>query len=343
MKTHKTANENLSANEDKYRVLFESNRDSVTINRIDYEGSPSHFIEANPATTELFGFTQKELLSMSINDFETLTENETKSRIEILESKGKLDFETIIKDKKGNHRNVEVKTVLINYKGSPAIMNISRDITTRKQIEENTRKTQENLVTILDAIPDLLFEVNFDGTIYHYQAHREDLLAVSPSEIIGKKFQNLMPIEVTKTCFAAIEEADQKGWSMGKQYSLDLPSGKHWFELSVSSVKENSETDKRYIILARDITYRKQIEHDLQENKDNLQSIFDSVSEAIYVLDKNGTFIDVNKGAEKMYLYSREELIGQTPQSVAAPGLNDFEEVNRIMQSVFENGIPLSL
>jgi PAS domain S-box-containing protein len=343
MKTHKTANENLSANEDKYRVLFDSNRDSVTIFRIDSEGSPSHFIEANPATTELFGFTLKELLSMSINDFETLTENETKSRIEILQSKGKLDFETIIKDKKGNHRNVEVKTVVIQYKGSPAVMNITRDITECKKIEENKRKTQVNLNTILEAIPDLLFEVNFDGTIYHYQAHREDLLAVSPSEIIGKKFQNLMPIEVTKTCLAAIEEADQKGWSIGKQYSLDLPSGKHWFELSVSSVKENSETDKRYIILARDITYRKQIEHDLQENKDNLQSIFDSVSEAIYVLDKNGTFIDVNKGAEKMYLYSREELIGQTPQSVAAPGLNDFEEVNRIMQSVFENGIPLSL
>ena len=71
MKTHKTANENLSANEEKYRVLFESNRDSVTLFRIDSEGSPSQFIEANPATTELFGYTQKELLSMSINDFES--------------------------------------------------------------------------------------------------------------------------------------------------------------------------------------------------------------------------------------------------------------------------------
>ena len=342
MKTHKTANENLLANEDKYCVLFESNRDSVTLFRIDSEGNPSQFIDANPATTELFGYTQKELLSMSINDFETLPENEIKSRIAILQSKGKLDFETIIKDKKGNYRNVEIKTVVIHYKGSPAVMNITRDITEYEKIEENTRKPQDNLNTILRAIPDLLFEVGLDGTIYHYQAHRKDLLAVPPSEIIGKKFQNLMPIEVIQTCFEAIEEADQKGWSIGKQYSLDFPSGKHWFELSVSSIKENSETDKRYILLARDISDRKQVENDLKENKDNLQSIFDSVSEAIYVLDENGIFINVNKGAEEMYQYSREELIGQSPQSVAAPGLNDIDEINRIMQSVVENGIPIS-
>ena len=342
MKTHKTANENLLANEDKYCVLFESNRDSVTLFRIDSEGNPSQFIDANPATTELFGYTQKELLSMSINDFETLPENEIKSRIAILQSKGKLDFETIIKDKKGKYRNVEIKTAVIHYKGSPAVMNITRDITEYEKNEENTRKPQDNLNTILRAIPDLLFEVGLDGTIYHYQAHRKDLLAVPPSEIIGKKFQNLMPIEVIQTCFEAIEEAEQKGWSIGKQYSLDLPSGKHWFELSVSSIKENSETDKRYILLARDISDRKQVENDLKENKDNLQSIFDSVSEAIYVLDENGIFINVNKGAEEMYQYSREELIGQSPQSVAAPGLNDLDEVNRIMQSVVENGIPIS-
>jgi PAS domain S-box-containing protein len=342
MKNPKTAIENLSANEDKYHVLFESNRDSITIFRIDSEGNPSNFIEANPATTELFGFTQRELLSMSIDDFETLPKNETKSRIKILQSKGTLDFETLIKDKKGNFKNVEIKTFIIQHKGSPAVMNISRDITPCKKIVEKKKNTEKNLTTILESIPDLLFEVGFDGTIYHYQAHRKDLLAVPPSEFIGKKFQDLMPADITENCFAALEEAEQKGWSIGKQYSLDLPSGINWFELSVSTIKGKSNTDKRYLLLARDITYRKQVENDLQENKDNLQSIFDSVSEAIYVLDDKGIFINVNKGAEKMYQYTREELIGQSPQSVAAPGLNDLDEVNRIIQSVFENGKPIS-
>jgi PAS domain S-box-containing protein len=218
MKTKKMAKEIISTNEDKYRFLFDSNRDSITLFRIDSDGNLGNFIEANLATTALFGYTKKELLSMNISDIEIVSEEIRNERIAILQTQGKIDFETIIKDKNGNNKNVEIETILINYKNNPAVMNITRDITDRKQVE-----------------------------------------------------------------------------------------------------------------------------NDLQENKDNLQSIFDSVSEAIYVLDENGTFVDVNKGAEKMYQYSREELIGKNPQSVAAPGLNDFEEVNRIMQSVFENGIPLSL
>ena len=176
MKTHKKAKENITANENKYRFLFESNRDSVTIFRIGSDGKPSNFVEANPATTELFGYTQKELLSMSINNFETMFEKDKKPKLKDFLSNGKHDFETIVKDKKGNIRNVEIKTILIHYEGEPAVMNITRDITECKKIEENTKKTQANLTTILEAIPDLLFEVGIDGKIYHYQADRKSVV-----------------------------------------------------------------------------------------------------------------------------------------------------------------------
>ncbi len=471
MKTKKIANETINADYDKYRIFFDSNRDSITIFRLDSEGNPGKFIESNQATTALFGYTKKELLSMSIIEIETVPEQIRASRISDLLTQNKTDFETTIKDKKGNNRFVEIETILINYENEPAVMNITRDITERKQIEENSRKAQENLSTILEAIPDLLFEVGLDSKIYYYQAHRQDLLSLPPDEIIGKYFKDIMPADVSAICFSAIKEADEKGWSIGKQYSLQLLQGKHWFELSVSPINDKSLANKRFIILARDInerklaeekllaseyllhqtqniahlgsyfmdfttgtwtssealnsifgidnaaektvelwmsivhpewrttmsdylykkvigkrthfnkeykiitsdtkeerwvhgmgeitfnedgqplhligsiqdiTERKIAENELKENKDNLQSIFDSVSEAIYVIDENGTFIDVNKGAEKMYQYSREELIGQNPESVSAPGLNNPDEVNRIMQSVFENGIPIS-
>jgi len=467
----KKAELEIKISEENYYNLYERNRDSITVFRIDSDGNPSKIIKANKTTTEIFGYTQKELLSMSVVDFEIVAEEVRKARVDQLLQNGKIDFETTIKDKKGNYRFVDIETVLIEYENEPAVMNITRDITVRKQNEENIKRAQENLATILQAIPDLLFEVGIDSKIYYYQAHREDLLAFPPNEIIGKFFKDIMPSDVSDTCFEAMEEADKKGWSIGKQYSLQLPTGKHWFELSVSPIHDKSLANKHFIILARDITERKQAEekllaseyllnqtqniahlgsyflnfttgiwassaalntifgieantqktielwvssvhpewrtimtdylynevigkrtrfnkeykiiksdtkeerwvhgigeitfnekgqplhligsiqditerktaeNELQENKDNLQSIFDSVSEAIYVIDEKGIFIDVNKGAEKMYQYSREELIGKSPASVSAPGLNNLEEVNRIMQSVFENGIPLS-
>ncbi len=342
MKTKRKEIETSNEMEEKYHNIFDSNRDSITIFRIGKEGNPENFIEINPATIALFGYTKKELLSMSIKDIESVPDKTREARINTLIALGQINFETIIKNKKGNLRNIEVKSILINYLNGTAVMNITRDITERKQIEKNIRKTQENLSTILEAIPDLLFEVNLEGRIFYYQAHRKDLLVVHPSEFIKKKFQEVIPAEAAEICLEALQEANEKGWSTGKQYSLDLPQGKHWFELSVSSIKESSNKEMRFILLARDITDRKIAEIAFVENKQNLQTIFDSVIEAIYVMDESGTLIDVNKGAEKMYGYSRQELIGKTPQTLAAPGLNDLDKIKKILLNVFENGAPNS-
>lgn len=335
---HKKLEEETKINEEKYHNLFNANRDSITIFRLGKNGNPENFLEANPATTSLFGYTKKELLNMNVRDVEESSAKKRKARVDSLMANGRIDFETVIKNKNGNLRNVEVETLLIEYFNKPAVMNITRDITERKQTEENSRKAQENLATILEAIPDLLFEVNLEGKIFHSQAHREDLLAVPQNEFMGKSFQDILPPDVSKICMDALLESHRKGWSTGKQYSLDLPQGKHWFELSVSPIKDGNNIDKHFIILARDITDRKIAEINLVQNKQNLQSIFDSVSEAIYVIDETGTFIDVNKSAKRMYKYSRKELIGKSPSDVAAPGLNDLEEVKKITQKVSENG-----
>ncbi|MDD5388839.1 MAG: PAS domain S-box protein [Gallionellaceae bacterium] len=68
-------------------------------------------------------------------------------------------------------------------------------------------------------------------------------------------------------------------------------------------------------------------EAQLRESEASYRGLFNSVSEAIYILDGNGCFLDINLGAERMYGYRREELIGLTPADVAAPGRNDLERM----------------
>lgn len=88
--------------------------------------------------------------------------------------------------------------------------------------------------------------------------------------------------------------------------------------------------------------------HELYKNEERMQLIRQSyidiiniVSDAIYVLDESFSFIEVNKGAEIMYQYSREELIGQNPSSVAAEGLNNMERVIELLDSVLQTGNPV--
>lgn len=86
------------------------------------------------------------------------------------------------------------------------------------------------------------------------------------------------------------------------------------------------------------IYVRKKAEEVLEHTKQSYLDIINTVSEAIYVLDPSGTFIDVNKGAEKMYLLEKELLIGKTPADVSAPGMNDMDRIQAFNQQVFLTG-----
>jgi PAS domain S-box-containing protein len=81
---------------------------------------------------------------------------------------------------------------------------------------------------------------------------------------------------------------------------------------------------------------RKKIKDSLRQSEKSYRGLFNSIQHAIYLQDENGVFLDVNDGALKMYGYSREEMIGKTPEFVAEPYKNNFEEVIMKVQKAFE-------
>jgi len=75
----------------------------------------------------------------------------------------------------------------------------------------------------------------------------------------------------------------------------------------------------------RFITERKRAEAALRASEASWRGLFNSVSEAVYILSLDGRFLDVNRGAEAMYGYTRGEIIGLAPEDLSAPGRNDLE------------------
>ncbi len=66
---------------------------------------------------------------------------------------------------------------------------------------------------------------------------------------------------------------------------------------------------------------------ELRASEQSYHGLFHAIQQAIYILDDQGRFLDVNDGALKMYGYTREELIGRSPASVSAPDRNRMSEV----------------
>ncbi len=89
------------------------------------------------------------------------------------------------------------------------------------------------------------------------------------------------------------------------------------------------------LVSMMDITARKKAEVALRESEASYRGLFDSVSEAIYIQDRAGRFLDVNRGAVEMYGYPRDFFIGKTPDFLSAPGKNDIEAVCQAVERAF--------
>ena len=134
-----------------------------------------------------------------------------------------------------------------------------------KRADEVIKEVSNQLQATLNALPDLLFEVDSEGRFIRYHTHRTDLLAVPPEAFIGKRFADVLPPDVVGPCQRAIDEAAQKGFSYGETYRLALPQGEHWFELSVAPLPADDNSNQRFVIISRDITDRKNAEKQIEQ------------------------------------------------------------------------------
>ena len=123
---------------------------------------------------------------------------------------------------------------------------------------------ERRLRAILDALPDLLFEVDLAGRYLDYHSPRTELLAVPADAFIGKTLHELMPHATADHCLAALQEAKTQGFSQGCRIELQLPSGLAWFELSIARKDNGPGQAESFIVLSRDVTQHVLAERKLQ-------------------------------------------------------------------------------
>jgi PAS domain S-box-containing protein len=122
------------------------------------------------------------------------------------------------------------------------------------------RAAEARNAAVLNAIPDLLFELDIDGRYVDYRAPNKHLLAASEESIIGRTVAEVLPPAAAEVCMAALRTAHAQGSSSGAQFELPLGAETRWFELSVASKAAAAGEKPRFIVLSRDITERKMTE-----------------------------------------------------------------------------------
>ena len=186
---------------------------------------------------------------------------------------------------------------------------------------------------LLAAIPDLLFELADDGTICDYHSPRTELLLMPPERFMGKNVQAVLPPEAAGVCMAALDECRAAGYSNGRTYSLDLESGRRWFELAVSGIPAHeADTQPRYIVLVRDVTARH-----LAEEANRIAAVAFEAQTGMMVTDAHNVIIKVNQAFTKITGFDAADVVGGKP-SVLSSGRHERDFYRDMWTTIAETG-----
>ena len=116
-----------------------------------------------------------------------------------------------------------------------------------------------------------------------------------------------------------------RSWLLG-DVTILLPKG---------TELENRDAIEAFIKLSAVALYQRQVKSRLLESEESYRGLFNCMSSAVYIMDADGKFLDVNEGAVKLYGYPRERFIGQTPEFLSAPGKNDHINLSNILEKTF--------
>jgi PAS domain S-box-containing protein len=139
---------------------------------------------------------------------------------------------------------------------------VARNISDRKQLEEELQQSEKRMRALLDAMPDRMFRHRTDGTYLDFKAKPEDLHF--PREVlIGGKLSDLaIPEAIVQDLLERFQLAVDTGELQTYEHELTTPNGTHYFEARI--VKSGVD---EVVCIVRDITDRKHAETALKEAK----------------------------------------------------------------------------
>lgn len=328
----KLAEEALRESEENYRVIAQSSVDVIFI--IDRFGKQ---LFLNNSIERVLGYKVEEAIGRSLIEFipKECISNLQNQLDNIFLLKQISSFVTQMYHKDGYLIDVEINLKLTKLKGEFVGQGTIRDISAKKRADEELKSSLERNRALLGANPDLMFVFDSNCKIVDFHSESHNPLYLKPEEFLGKMVDEILPHEVVVITREKVSAVLSTGNSDYATYELKIGDELKSFESRYVPCGQ-----REVLSIVRDITERRQSEESLNMAVESYMDIFNSVSEAIYLLDKSGTFIDINEGAEKMYGITKQEFIGQSPYTIAAPGKNDLEEIRGTLNRVFETGEP---
>ncbi|MFN7875704.1 MAG: PAS domain S-box protein [Pirellula sp.] len=314
----------------------------ITSNGLDWPGPQIVFV--NEAMCLITGYTADELIGQSPRIFHgDNTDRDTLVRIKAELSAGRSVVAELVNYRKdGTPHHVEMDIMpLFNFENRRThFVSIQRDITERKQAQEALRREYELSEGIINSAHHVILVLGAKGQIRRFNPHLEKLTGWQLADVKGRDwFDTFLPQRDRERIRTLFTRALQGEPTRGYVNPIVTKDGREreieWYDAPLT----NAEGELiGMLCTGQDVTDRKRAEKEIREREERLLAVLNTASDAIITIDTRGKITDINPATEKMFGYTRSELIGQNVKILMPqPYFNEHDQyIARYMQT----GVP---
>src|SRR6267143_625608 len=246
---------------------------------------------------------------------------------------------TVLLSKDGREFDIEdsAAPILTDTREGFGVVLVFRDITDKKQIEEETKRQKELLQLILGSIADGVVVADSNGKFLLFNAAAEKVLGIGATETTPDKWSDQYGVYLPDTVtpyppdqlplVRAMRGENVDGVELfirNRQVSegrLLSINGRH--------LKRADGALQGGVVVFHDMTERKRAEQALRQSEQRYHLLFDSNPHPVWVYDlQTLVILDVNHSAVRNYGYSRAEFLSLTIKDIRPP-----EDVPALLQS----------
>ena len=198
------------------------------------------------------------------------------------------------------------------------LQGIGRDITERRRAEEELRLSERRFRDMADSSTILIWLADADMQCTYFNQRILDFTGRTMDQLLGEGWLEIIHHDDVQRCVDAYTAGYEKREPFVLEFRIRRADGEfRWiYDTGAPRFGTNGEL-LGYIGSAFDMTDRKAGE----EAKNNLAAIVETSDDAILSETLDGIIISWNAGAEKIYGYSANEIVGQHVSILAPPEL----------------------
>jgi|GEM_PF-143923 len=323
--------EALRLSEEKYRGILANMEESYF--EYDLKGNFTFF---NDAAVRMSGYSAEELLGLNFREYcppETL-----KRLVEVFQrvyrtGKPELvtEYKVIAKDKTVLVHESTISLMRDASGRKVGFRSLVRNVTPRKQAEEELRRSEERYRGILDNMEEAYYEVDLTGNFTFFNSRAVNRLGYTVEELSGMNYRQYMDEENARKVFNAYHRVFLTGEPItGVDWELrDKQGGSIFVEASVSLRRDAQGNPTGFRGVVRDITQRKRAEEALRRSEAMYRFLTEKMNDIVWTLDLDLHTTYVSHSIAKVLGFTPEERMAQNPKDQMTA--ESLAETGRIM------------